>query len=184
MQQIINDVFPISEKALEALLEIVEEKQFEKGTLLMKANRLERYIYIVKKGIVRAYSEYEQTQITFWFGQEGSAVLSMRSYIENTKSYENIELLEQGVLYRIEIERLQELYQQNIEIANWGRKLAEREMLKLETRMISRELFSAKQRYEDLLQHYPSLIQRVSLKYVASYLGITPVSLSRIRKDI
>lgn len=184
MIDIITEIFPISKDAQNHLMNLMEEKHFEKGTLLMKANRLEKHIYLVKKGIVRAYSDHEDGEITFWFGEEGSAVLSMKSYVENKKSYENIELLEAGTLYEISIEKLQLLFEQNIEVANWGRKLAERELLKLETRMISRELLSARLRYEEILIHCPSLIKRVSLKYIASYLGITPVSLSRIRKEI
>ena len=184
MIDIITEIFPISKDAQNHLMNLMEEKHFEKGTLLMKANRLEKHIYLVKKGIVRAYSDHEDGEITFWFGEEGSAVLSMKSYVENKKSYENIELLEAGILYEISIEKLQLLFEQNIEVANWGRKLAERELLKLETRMISRELLSARLRYEEILIHCPSLIKRVSLIYIASYLGITPVSLSRIRKEI
>lgn len=184
MTDSIQDILPLSKEASSKLAALMEKKHFEKGTLLMKANRLEKHIYLVEKGIVRAYSDHEDGEITFWFGEEGSAVLSMRSYVENKKSYENIELLEAGTLYEISIEHLQLLFEENIEVANWGRKLAERELLKLETRMISRELLSAKQRYEEILKFHPSLIQRVSLKHIASYLGITPVSLSRIRKEI
>lgn len=184
MDDIITHIFPISEEAQSKLMDLMEKKHFEKGTLLMKADRLEKYIYLVEKGIVRAYSDHEEGEITFWFGEEGSTVLSMRSYVENKKSYENIELLEASVLYEISVKRLQLLFEQDIEVANWGRKLAERELLKLETRVISRELLSAKERYEELMRSQPSLIQRVSLKYIASYLGITPVSLSRIRKEI
>ena len=69
-----------------------------------------------------------------------------------------------------------------IHIANWGRKLAEKELLKIESRIISSEMMSAKERYDELIKNSPSLIQRVPLKHIASYLGITQVSLSRIRK--
>lgn len=152
-----------------------------KQTILLKANRVEQAVYFIKKGIVRAYSEHGSGEITFWFGEEGETVLSMKSYVEQQASYEHIELLEDCELYKIHNSELTKLYHEDIEIANWGRKFAEKELLKIERRMISRELLSAKQRYEQLLELQSTLLQRVPLKYIASYLGITQVSLSRIR---
>lgn len=99
------------------------------------------------------------------------------------KGYENIELLEDCELYKLKIDNLIELYLKDIHIANWGRKLAETELLKLESRMISSEFSPSKERYDELMNSFPSPIQRVPLKYIASYLGITQVSLSRIRKQ-
>lgn len=107
----------------------------------------------------------------------------MRSYVEKKKGYENIELLEDCELYKLKIDNLIELYLKDIHIANWGRKLAETELLKLESRVISSEFSPARERYDELMNSFPTLIQRVPLKYIASYLGITQVSLSRIRKQ-
>src|SRR5690606_28184519 len=107
------------------------------------------------KGVVRAFAPQEERDITFWFGEEGETILSMRSYVEHKKSYEHIELLADCDLYELKIEKLQELYQQDIHIANWGRKLAEKELLKIESRMIAAELLSAKERYEALLSQFP-----------------------------
>src|SRR5690606_25504806 len=106
-----------------------------------------------------------------------------KSYVERSKGYENVELLEDCELYELKIDHLNSLYNQDIHIANWGRRLAEKELLKIESRIVSTELLSAKERYDRLMSNSPSLIQRVPLKYIASYLGITPVSLSRIRKE-
>lgn len=150
----------------------------------MRADKVETSIFFIKKGIVRAYAIPDDNEITFWFGEEGQPILSMKSYVENQKGYENIELLEDCELYELKVEDLNNLYNQDIHIANWGRRLAEKELLKLESRIISSELRSATDRYDELITNSPSLIQRVPLKHIASYLGITPVSLSRIRKQI
>ncbi len=75
-------------------------------------------------------------------------------------------------------------YATNLEIANWGRKLAEIELIKTEERFISRQLGTAIDRYKKLLEENPSLINRVQLGYIASYLGISQVTLSRIRTEI
>ncbi|MGO1671366.1 MAG: Crp/Fnr family transcriptional regulator [Sphingobacterium sp.] len=155
---------------------------FRKGHILMEADRVEKSIYFIKKGIVRAFAPLADQEITFWFGEEGETILSMKSYVENKKGYENIELLEDCDLYELKIDKLNELYFEDIHIANWGRKLAQYELLKIESRMISSQLLSARERYDELIVSSPSIVQRVALKHIASYLGITPVSLSRVRR--
>lgn len=181
INQILDSIYTISVHSKLRLRSRIETLTLPKHTILLKANRVEQAIYFIRKGIVRAYSEHEAGEITFWFGEEGETILSMRSYVEQQPSYEHIELLEDCELYKISTADLNRLYREDIEIANWGRKFAERELLKIERRMISRELLSAKQRYEQLMDRQASLLLRVPLKYIASYLGITQVSLSRIR---
>ena len=132
---------------------------------------------------VRAYAQFEDREITFWFGKEGDTALSMKSYVANQKSYESIELLEDCTLYEINSHKLQKLFTSDIEIANWGRKLVERELVKAEERLISQLFQTASQRYDALLKDNPDLLQRVPLGHIASYLGVTQASLSRIRSD-
>jgi CRP-like cAMP-binding protein len=79
---------------------------------------------------------------------------------------------------------LQQLFETDIAMANWGRRFAEKELIKTEERLISRQFRTATERYQELMQQQPGLLQRVSLGHIASYLGITQVSLSRIRADI
>ena len=108
---------------------------FRKGHILMEADRVEKSIYFIKKGIVRAFAPLADQEITFWFCEEGETIFSMKSYVENKKGYENIELLEDCDLYELKIDKLNELYFEDIHIANWGRKLAQYELLKIESRM-------------------------------------------------
>lgn len=183
IDQILNEIYPLPVVTIAEISKHIKEVRFDKGHILLRADRVEKNLYFLKKGVVRAFATQEAEDITFWFGKEGETVLSMKSYVDNQKSYESIELLENCELYEMNIEQLRALFNTDIHIANWGRKLAEKELIKLEKRIISRELQSAKQRYDELLSTQPSLLQRVQLKYIASYLGITPVSLSRIRKE-
>lgn len=184
MNDIISSILPVSVSAQQKIEAICSLQDFEKGSLLMESNRIEKQIYFLKEGIVRAYALLDEEERTFWFGEEGSVILSMRSYVESKASYESLEALENCRVYRMSIEDLQQLFENDIEIANWGRKLAEYELLKLETRLITRDFLSASARYQDLMNRHPSLLRRVSLKHIASYLGITQVSLSRIRKEM
>lgn len=184
IDQILNQIYPLPKASLEVLKDCISEVSFMKGTILLRADKVETDIYFIKKGIVRAYSDTENNEITFWFGSESEAIISMKSYIENQKGYENIELLENCELYKIKTQDLQNLFQKDIHIANFGRRFAEQELIKTEERLISRQFKNATERYKELLKENPDLIQRVQLGHIASYLGITQVSLSRIRAEI
>lgn len=184
VDQILNQIYPLPKTSLELLKDCISEVSFVKGTILLRADKVETDIYFIKKGIVRAYSDTENNEITFWFGSESEAIISMKSYIENQKGYENIELLENCELYKIKTQDLQNLFQKDIHIANFGRRFAEQELIKTEERLISRQFKNATERYKELLKENPDLIQRVQLGHIASYLGITQVSLSRIRAEI
>ena len=184
INRIINSICPLPDRTMLMLTGIVSEITYPKGYVLLKADKVEPNIYFLKRGIVRAYADGRDHEITFWFGKEGDPVISMKSYVLDGRGYEYIELLEQCDLYAINIRQLKELFQEDIHVANWGRKLAEGELLKTEERLISRQFKTASERYKELISHHPHLLQRVQLSYIASYLGITQASLSRIRAEI
>lgn len=184
IDQILDTIFSLPEDVKTSFKTFIREERVGKDKILLRADRVEQKMYFVKKGIVRAYSFVEDKEITFWFGKEGDTVISMRSYVENEKGYETVEMLEDGELYSINTDDLQELYKSNVYIANWGRKLIENELIKTEKRLISQLFQTATERYKELLTDTPHLLQRVSLGHIASYLGISQVSLSRIRSDI
>ena len=178
------DLFKLlSDDALQAVSHYIKEVSYPKGTILIRADKIEPYFYILKSGIARAYSDGENQQITFWFGESGSVLFSFNSYINNMPGYENIELLEDCTLIQMRLTDLFYLYNANIEIANWGRKIAEQELIATERRLIDRSFKGAAERYQEFADHSPSLLRRVALKHIASYLGVTQVTLSRIRAE-
>lgn len=182
LSDILNRTHPLSFEDCNCLENIFQEVKLTKGSILFNQDKTVRKFYFIKKGIARAFTTADGDEITFWFGQEGDPILSINSYISNQASYETIELLEDAVLYETSNQQLSELYETNINICNWGRKLAENELIKTEQRFIARLTGNSKKRYEGLIKSYPALLNRVQLGYIASYLGITQVSLSRIRK--
>jgi len=181
---ILDSIHPLGATSRLRLSTIMEEVQCPKGHVLIQADKVEPHIYFIKKGMMRAYANSADNEITFWFGKEGDAVISMRSYVENQKGYEQIELLEDCELFRLDSKELKALYEQDIAIANWGRRFAEQELIKTEAMFISRQFRTARERYLELITADPELLQRVQLSHLASYLGITQVSLSRIRSEI
>ncbi|SHG18760.1 Crp/Fnr family transcriptional regulator [Pedobacter caeni] len=184
LKKMITNIAAISDASTEKLCSLFEEVHYPKSHLLFRQHEMDPTIYFIKSGIARAYNRTEDCDVTFWFGTEGNAVASYNSYINQTPGYESVELLEDTVLYRLEHQHLALLYDTDIEIANWGRKLMEKEIILVEERLISRLLLNATDRYKNLMRDHPELLQRVQLNYLASYLGITPVSLSRIRAEI
>ncbi len=184
LHQILDSIYVLPDLSKQILTVCIHEESYPKGHIILKAERVERNIYFIKKGIARAYAVTPVNEITFWFGKEGDTIISMKSYVEDQKGYEDVELLENSELFALETKKLKKLFDQDIHIANWGRKFAELELIKTEERLISRQFRKASERYKELLQENPDLVQRVQLGHIASYLGITQVSLSRIRAEI
>ena len=184
IDEIINQIYPLPPASALRLKQTIEEVKYPKGHILFEEGKTGRSVYFIKKGIVRAYLYQNNNEVTFWFGKEGDTVISMKSYVNNMPGYENIELLEDSILYRMQNKQLQKLFDEDIFIANWGRKFAETELVNAEERFISRQFIPAAERYETLISTNPALLQRVQLCHIASYLGITQVSLSRIRADV
>jgi CRP-like cAMP-binding protein len=184
IDQILDEIYLLPDTSKQELKQNIVEVNFPKGHLLLRADRVERSIYFMKKGIARLYTNSTDDEITFLFCKEGDTIVSMKSYVQNQKGYENVELLENSELYELKTEKLHKLLNKDIHIANWTRKFAENELIKTEERFISRQFRTAKERYQEILRDNPDLIQRVQLGYIASYLGITQVTLSRIRSEI
>ena len=184
IDNILDNIYLLPQTSKQTLKKHIDEVGFPKGHILLRADKIENNIYFIKQGIVRGYSKTTDNEITFWFGKEGDTIISMKSYVSNQKGYEDIELLESCKLYELKTKSLKKLFDEDIHIANWGRRFAEQELLKTEERLISRQFRTAKERYKEILKDNPDLIQRVQLGHIASYLGITQVSLSRIRAEI
>jgi CRP-like cAMP-binding protein len=180
----IDSILPLPAVEKELLLSRLQRMEVAKGKLIISAGKIGHHVYFIEGGLARAFCENQRGQTTIWFGQEGDVMLSYLSFFKDQPGYESIELLENAVLYRISSKDLQELYRQHIHIANWGRKFAEYELLKAEQRFMDLQFKTATERYQDLLVNSPAILKRVQLGYIASYLGITQVSLSRIRAAI
>ena len=184
IKEIINRRHILPEDSLALLCRSMELVHYPKGHHVLEIGKIERDIYFISKGIVRAFTLVDGKEVTFWVGKEGATIVSMMGYVKNEPGYETMELMEDSELYVIKRAKLQQLYNEDIRIANWGRRFAETELLDAEVRVITLLLATATERYRDLLDNQSDLLQRLPLGCIASYLGITQVSLSRIRASI
>ncbi len=182
---IINKIssFPNNEDAvlLSSLFQLID---VEKNTILINSGRTEPHIYFVKSGACRIYYYKQEREIILDFCFPGDALISLNSYVYDQPGYETIQTLERCEIYKVSTKSLQELYNRSTAIANWGRKLAEQETIKIESRLMSKLFKTASESYTDLLQRAPLIVRSIKLGHIASYLGISQVTLSRIRGKI
>jgi len=182
--EMINSIYQMPQVSMDKLIKHLSKVTYPKGSHLLEAGKVETNVFFLEKGIARAYIPVNGKEITFWIGKEGATIVSLKSYVNNQQGYETMELMEDSTLYVLKRSDLYELFKEDIHIANWGRKFAELEFLQTEERLIPLLFTTASERYKKLLENNPDLLQRIPLECLASYLGITPVSLSRIRAKL
>ena len=179
----IKTYYPVSDEALEALVSLFERFVFPSKTIIIHAGKLDKKVYFIEKGITRSYVLHGGKEITTWFSQEGDAACGSWDLYRRKAGFEYVETLEETVTYAVSVEQLDGLYQSYIDLANWMRVLQQENFLRLQDIHIRRLNWSAQERYEHLTKECPELFQRVNLGYIASFLGITQQSLSRIRAN-
>jgi CRP-like cAMP-binding protein len=155
-----------------------------KRQLLLKAGQTENYLSFVEKGIIRLYISAEDRDLTFAFGFDNGFMSAYDSFLTRQPSIYNVETLTPTILWRLSYDDLQTIYEETEIGNNIGRQASEDLFLKKSKRELSLLNDTAEQRYLKLFSEQPKLIQQIPLKYIASYIGITPQALSRIRKRI
>lgn len=182
--QSINEIYKIRDGALLELTSRLKPKEMAKKTMLIEPCCKDRNVYFIEKGVARAFVRKDGKEVTSWIGKEGQLLYSTNSYYGLTKGYENerVQMLENSLLYYISIDELERLCTEDIDIANWLRVLYKNAYLEIERRLINRYYMSAEERYKEFELENKDLFQRVNLGYIASYLGMSHVTLCALRK--
>jgi len=159
-------------------------KEFPKKTALLKIGQKENYLSFIEKGIVRFFIPKEFNDLTFGFAFTDNFVSAYDFFLTQNPSTYQLETLTDTILWRLSYQDLQEIYDET-EVGNKiGRFASEDLYLKKTKRELSLLNDTAEQRYLKLFTEQPHLLKQIPLKYIASYIGITPQALSRIRKRI
>lgn len=157
------------------------ERKIAPKTVLLNAGQIANYVHFIKKGCIRQWFNKDGKDITFQFFFEGQAVASIESLMTKQPSMFTIESIEPSTIISIskdDFEQIQQLYPQQKEEFQQMMFHRFRNYTQL---FLSRIKDTPKERYENLLKDQPEIIKRIPQHYIASFLGITPVSLSRIR---
>ncbi|MDR2955118.1 MAG: Crp/Fnr family transcriptional regulator [Prevotella sp.] len=154
----------------------------KKGSFIIKKGQIVSNLFIVEKGLIRSFYNKEEQEITVWFGYENIPFAAIASIYSNQASHETIQCLEDSVFQYISEKDLYDLYEKYPEVNTIGRKIAEEYCILLDERAFSFQTKSAEERYDALIKNEPEIIKRAPLGYIASYLGITQETLSRIRR--
>lgn len=176
--------YQLSEADASALLSHMEEVRFKKKEVIVQEGTKNTNLYLIKEGIWRGHYLKDGVDTSIWFALKGEAAFSVWGYVDNSYSQISIEAMSDSIAYCISKAALNELYSTSIGLANLGRRLMEHQLLTTENWLISAGSPRAKERYLTLIKEMPELLLHVPLKYIASYLWITPQSLSRIRAGI
>lgn len=186
MENIISNMkslYPISDETIRELENYVTLCHFPKRHQLIKKNIYCKYAYFIEKGMTRSYWLVDGEEITTSFASESAIVFSMDELYYNKVSEEFVETLEDVEVYRILLTDLIHLFETNIELSNWGRIIHQNEYRRLHRSHKERLTLPAKERYEEFKKQFPHVYQRTNLRYIASYLGITLSTLSRLRAN-
>lgn len=177
--------YKLPESTLHELLSHMAEVRFGKGKPVISEGERNSNFYLLKKGIWRAYYLADGTENSLWFVGPGDVAFSSWGYVDGEASPIHIESVNESAAYCISKPELEALFSRSIDMANFGRRIFEREILAVDSATVAYGTPpTAKERYMTLMEENPELLQDVPLKYLASYLYITPQSLSRIRAGL
>ena len=177
----IKKIYTISGESEKALSAISKEVIFKKGKNVQEIGHTCKTIYFVKKGVVRIYYFKEDIDITESFEFENAFVARAESLFTGKPSRKAIQAIEETTLIAINSTSLFKLFDSHPDLERLFRKIIESSYVNTVNRIESLQFNTAEERYNSLLKENPDVLKRVPLKYVSSYLGITQVSLSRIR---
>lgn len=171
----------IHQEARDAIASRLSSFSLDKDELLTKEGQVCQRLFFLVSGCIRGYHYKDGREVTNWFGFENDIVTSFRSFIDRQPGHEYIQAIEPVSGWSIRRDELYALYQQHPAIERLGRITCEQYYIRLEDRYVNGHFKTAGQRYEDLMNSHPHFLQRVPLGYIASYLGISQETLSRIR---
>ena len=177
----IESFIPVSEQLNERLREIAQRQVLVKGTFLHQPGKICSHTYFIVKGLVRTYYQKDEKEITDNFAAEGEWITSVQSFMKNVPDYFYIQTLEDSELLSIQLQQLEQCFSDFPEMERFGRMLLSHYFMEQSERIIALQFQSSKERYSYFAKSAPHKLVRVPLGMLASYLGMTPETLSRVR---
>lgn len=178
----IRGAWPVSEAALELLVSRLTPQNFPRRTNLVREGVLSGNAWFIEEGMTRSYWMVDGDEITTSFTTSGSIVFSMDEVYYGIASKEYVESIGPVTAYRISVSDLRDLVSSNLDLCNWWRVIHQNEYRRIHRSHKERLTLDAANRYEQFSLQFPEVARMAPLNYIASYLGINPSTLSRIRR--
>ncbi|MEZ4772484.1 MAG: Crp/Fnr family transcriptional regulator [Bacteroidia bacterium] len=177
--------FPqFSDEEVKLIVENLVVEEYKKGTILLKEGEVSTQCYFILKGCIRQYFQMEDDEKTTAFFTEEQAVVSFASYSAQIPANHYFACVEDCTVIVGDFEKEKEMYQKFPQLQALTRTMMEQDFGRTQENFATFITSSPEERYRHLLEKRPELLHRVPLHQIASYLGITPESLSRIRKRL
>ena len=171
--------------ALQRIIDAHQCIHFKKDEFLLQENEIADSYFILASGLVRSFVfSYKGKEITTDFFSPGDIVIEVLSLFQQARSQENIQALTDCTCWKIGYADFQELYHSIPGFSEWGRLWMTGRLFHFKQRSMEMVTVSAKERYAQFIKEHPEVVLQSPLKYIASYLGVTDTSFSRIRKEI
>jgi CRP-like cAMP-binding protein len=177
----LNLISPLSAKTITDFESIIEFKTYSKGKELLAFNKKATHMYFVAKGLARVYYKRAGKEVSDYFAIDGQFVGAVPSVFNGLPSKKAIHLLEDAEVYFFSIEDFEKCCAKHHDLETAARKVAYYGLVEEQERIESMRFNSVAQRYEELERKYPGITNRCPLKHIATYLGTSQVSISRIR---
>lgn len=183
LQKAIAQISPLDGPALTEFMAAWKYWHCAKDHFILREHAVSDYIYFIDKGAARIFYHKKEKEITEWIALDGQFFLSITSFFQRSPSHLAIQALESSEVYGIHHNDLMALADQYHAVEKMLRKMVTLSLILSQKRMDSIQFETAQERYAALLQNNPDIIQRVPLSYIASFLGVTLETLSRIRSQ-
>lgn len=184
VQKITRQITPLSDEAIAKLSTVLIRTELKKNEQLLKEGEVFNQIAYVEKGMIRQFYYKNNKELTEFFAYDNNMIISIESSFLRKPSRLIIEALENSVIYGILYDKLKGFIKEDLELAEFYRKLLEGSLIISQRRIDSFRLESAVERYTRLLKEHPEIIRRAPLADIASYLLMTPETLSRVRASM
>lgn len=182
--EIISEFFPNDKEIHDFMMDHTKTLEVKRGELISRNGSYNRNIYFVEEGLLRAFYLENGKDITTNFYPEGKLVSNIDTLFKNLPTRSNIEAIENSQVVYCDYENLEKLCKESLPAANFSRYILGNLMVQMLNRITSLQYMTAKEKYEDLMQENKDLLLRAPLGMIATYLGISPETLSRIRSSI
>jgi len=180
----IKTYIPLSVEDEIVIRSLFHKKMLKKGEHLLEAGNICRYIIFIEAGLVRYYLNNDGVEQTNYFNKENEFVCDYMSFLTQIPSYVNIQALEHTTVWMISFSGIQQFYKEVTAGERFGRLAIEQVFVSIISQIASLYTDPPEVRYNKFLSNYSDVGQRIPQYYIASYVGIKPQSLSRIRKRI